>query len=308
MAKQTINNKFSGETGLSSRSKINSNFTELYDGKVDKETGKELSDNNFTDTLKNKLDGVEDGAEVNDTYTNSTPIEQEIGGIAIGETFVDVSIVDMFDKLLYPYQSPAFLTFSLSNGITILECGIDWSGTTNATFTFTNNSNIKPNTLSIYQDIISIISNQSVVSPKSITLITISKTTDGQYITMKVQAENTNNVIFNRSFNITWYMPYYFGVGTVGLDVAAIKSLNKTVTSKANITRAYNTNNQVPYLAYPTSRGLLTSILDKNGYETISDFTRTTRTFIINGISVQYYVYEFNNPSTANNLQISYKY
>ena len=50
MAKQTINNKFSGETGLSSRNKINSNFTELYDGKVDKVTGKGLSDNNYTDT------------------------------------------------------------------------------------------------------------------------------------------------------------------------------------------------------------------------------------------------------------------
>ena len=125
---------------------------------------------------------------------------------------------------------------------------------------------------------------------------------------MKIEAENTNDILFNRSFNVTWYMPYYFGVGNTGLDVTAIQILTKTITSKANISKTYNTNNQVPYLAYPTSRGLLTSILDKNGYETLGDFTRTTRTFVINGISVQYYVYEFNNPSTANNLQVTYKY
>jgi hypothetical protein len=39
--------------------------TELYTGKVDKETGKELSTNDFTDALKTKLLGIEDGAEVN---------------------------------------------------------------------------------------------------------------------------------------------------------------------------------------------------------------------------------------------------
>lgn len=38
---------------------------EKLDGKVDKETGKGLSTNDFTDALKNKLDGIEAGAEVN---------------------------------------------------------------------------------------------------------------------------------------------------------------------------------------------------------------------------------------------------
>ena len=37
----------------------------LLSGKVDKVTGKGLSANDFTDTLKTKLDGIQDGAEVN---------------------------------------------------------------------------------------------------------------------------------------------------------------------------------------------------------------------------------------------------
>lgn len=45
--------------------KTNQNFTELYNGKVDKITGKGLSENDFTDANKTKLDGIEEGAEVN---------------------------------------------------------------------------------------------------------------------------------------------------------------------------------------------------------------------------------------------------
>lgn len=45
--------------------KTNQNFTELYNGKVDKITGKGLSENDFTDADKTKLDGIEAGAQVN---------------------------------------------------------------------------------------------------------------------------------------------------------------------------------------------------------------------------------------------------
>lgn len=49
----------------------------LLDGKVDKETGKGLSKNDFTDVLKNKLDGIEVGAEVNtieSVSVNNSPL------------------------------------------------------------------------------------------------------------------------------------------------------------------------------------------------------------------------------------------
>lgn len=45
--------------------KTNENFTELYNGKVDKVTGKGLSENDFTDADKSKLDGIEADAQVN---------------------------------------------------------------------------------------------------------------------------------------------------------------------------------------------------------------------------------------------------
>jgi len=45
--------------------KVQNMFTELYSTKVDKVVGKDLSKNDFTDVLKNKVDNVEAFAQVN---------------------------------------------------------------------------------------------------------------------------------------------------------------------------------------------------------------------------------------------------
>jgi len=54
-----------GDSLRNSQIKANNNFAELNDKKVEKVAGKDLSANNLTDILKTKLDGIEDGAEVN---------------------------------------------------------------------------------------------------------------------------------------------------------------------------------------------------------------------------------------------------
>lgn len=45
-------------------------------------------------------------ASVSLFYSNSTPTPVTIGGIPAGSTFSNLTISQMFDKLLYPYQSP----------------------------------------------------------------------------------------------------------------------------------------------------------------------------------------------------------
>lgn len=63
--------KLLGEQGEDLVAKINNviqmvtDLTAVVSGKVDKEAGKGLSSNDFTNTLKTKLDGIADGAEVN---------------------------------------------------------------------------------------------------------------------------------------------------------------------------------------------------------------------------------------------------
>ena len=66
MAQQHINysqpGDHLGDTLRTSQVKAESNFTELYNNKVDKETGKSLTDNNFSDADKTKLDSLSNDA------------------------------------------------------------------------------------------------------------------------------------------------------------------------------------------------------------------------------------------------------
>ena len=69
MAQENLNtstpNSGLGDFLRSAFIKAQNMFTELYSDKVDKETGKGLSANDFTGVLKNKLDSIASFAEVN---------------------------------------------------------------------------------------------------------------------------------------------------------------------------------------------------------------------------------------------------
>lgn len=69
MAQQILNvstpNSGLGDALRDASIKSNDNFTELYEGKVDKVVGKDLSDNNLTDELVTKINDLEAQAQVN---------------------------------------------------------------------------------------------------------------------------------------------------------------------------------------------------------------------------------------------------
>jgi len=73
MAQQHINYSFPND-GLGDALRVfavkqESNNNELYSNKVDKITGKELSDTNFTQLEKDKLAGLEEGGQVQSDFT-----------------------------------------------------------------------------------------------------------------------------------------------------------------------------------------------------------------------------------------------
>ena len=113
----------------------------------------------------------------------------------------------------------------------------------------------------------------------------------------------------SKSITHTWVYPYYYGVGAQGLDGAAIGALTTIIRPKENTTKAFSPSTQVMYFAYLNSYGSLTSILDQNGFETISDWT--PRTVSITGLdsTIQTYkVYEFNNITTAVAANYTFKF
>lgn len=77
MAQQHLNvgaspNDGTGDTLRASQIKAESNFTELYANKVDKAGTKVLSDNNFSDADKAKLDGLVGGTQADWNEGNNT--------------------------------------------------------------------------------------------------------------------------------------------------------------------------------------------------------------------------------------------
>jgi len=104
--------------------------------------------------------------------------------------------------------------------------------------------------------------------------------------------------------------PYYYGADVPSITAAQVALLTKSIiNSSANLNRSFTTSNgDVYYFAYPASYGVLTSILDENGFETFSSWTRRTEN--ITGLdtnSISYYIYESNNPVVAGSTNFTFK-
>ena len=268
----------------------------------------------MNDSLPAIRTDIEAGGGTIALYSNSTPVEENLGGISIGETFNEVSYSDMFDALLYPYQVPSFSSFSISGQSSTLECGVEIaSGVKTWSWATSNPSNITANSIDI--DDVTTTTNlitgtgddgsQSV----SIGASAITKTTTATQHRWRITGENTQSTNFTRDFVVTWYSPFYYGEGSASLSVASIQGLTKSVSSRSSKTYTFNPTSEVMYIAYPASYGSLSSIIDPNGFETIADWTLRVVSFTNNptsyyGATVSYNVYEFNNLTT----QTSYSY
>jgi hypothetical protein len=96
----------------------------------------------------------------------------------------------------------------------------------------------------------------------------------------------------------------YYGSGSQSLSVAEIQLLSQEQMTAGNKRCSYSPNEQVCYIAYPSSYGALVSILDTNGYEVFSDWTRSTQTIA----TLSYYVYEFDNLTTQTDFYYTFKF
>ena len=102
---------------------------------------------------------------------------------------------------------------------------------------------------------------------------------------------------------ITFIQPFYYGASDSS-TVADFTGLTKNVTPKGNKTFNFTTNNQHTVFAYDSSYGNLSSILDQNGFEVMSGWTKSTLT--VGGFS--YYVYVANSKTTDTNAAFTFKF
>jgi hypothetical protein len=233
---------------------------------------------------------------------------EEVGGYEVGTTFLDQDNDDMWDGLLYPYQYPAFTGFLISGQTTTLECGVDVAGGVRTFLWSTSNpSNIQTNIIDVFNVTGGFVPIGLGLANDGTEDLDIGaakvQTVHNLTWVWRINALNSKGQNFSRDYTVRWYSPTYYGVSAPAATVTTIQGMTKAVQAKANRTYAFSPTVQVFYYAFPASFGVLTSILDANGFETIGDWTLRVENFLNNspdyeGITTSYNIYEFNNLTT----------
>ena len=235
------------------------------------------------------------------TYSNITPMPEEVGGYEAGDTFNNATLQQLFTNLLYPYQYPAFSAFSLAGQTTTIEVGDTIAGGTR-TFAWgtTNSVNVETNSITI-EDVTNGIVYGNNYENDGIQSIDIGNSiikTSAQTNTWKISARNTKGQNVSKNYSVNWRWKTYYGTSDAeSLTEIDIKSL---VSSSLDANFAGNKSvaaNGYKYFAYPTVFGLKTNFQDlTSGFAVAMNPATVVSITNVFGISADYYVHRTTNP------------
>lgn len=236
-------------------------------------------------------------------YNNDEPIYQEHGGVKVGTTFVDKTMQEMFDMILYPHLAPTIScqVISPSNG------GVFETGTTVNVTKIRVTVNSKSNQLKS----ISVVNGSTTVVSKDSGLgkggtfdfNTAVNVTSNTTFTGKVIDETDDSASANTG-TFTFVYPMYHGSfdGDSAPTEEQIKAMTKHVETKATKSYQFTLTNTRACFAYPKAYGALKTIYDQNNFNVTDTFTRYEVNLVCaDGKTVVYYVYT-NNRSTVSNF------
>lgn len=199
-----------------------------------------------------------------DTYTNVTPVPTTIGGISSGTTFANKTMQEMWDSLLYPYQTPAFSSFGFDQSSPI-EVGTTLSGNKTFTWATSNSGNITADSITIRDqtdssDLAIGLSNDGT---ETLDIGSVQKTSATSH-TWRISAVNTKSATFTRDVSIAWQWRRYFGESAEGtLDETMVKALRVSgLTSGFAGDYSFNAGGY-KYVAYAAVLGTATTFKDK---------------------------------------------
>lgn len=233
----------------------------------------------------------------------------EYSGISAltGATFTSSGIKDTLDKIIRITYTPASASLAATGSSTLRERG---DTVTNPTLTLTVTKQSDPifsyafydGTISAPNLIGSVftsgaaIPNGGVDTQATAVSFSTNRTFRARVIDDGSTGGPTNTDV---SVSYTFVYPYYYGADAAGITAAAVGGLTKQIINETtNTSRTFSvTAGEVLYFAYPASYGTLSSILDVNAFQTISDWTlRVENITGLDASAVSYNIYEFNNP------------
>ena len=132
-------------------------FIKVIDGKIVVNSDVTLNGNLTTGSITNTIIGdIQDtiGGANTDVWSKNDAIPTTIGGIAsgtVGQTLDGLTAIQILEKLLYPYQTLSFSSFSVGLPISqTVEVGTtSAAGPYTSTWGFNNSSNLTANSISI---------------------------------------------------------------------------------------------------------------------------------------------------------------
>lgn len=180
------------------------------------------------------------GSGGGDTYTNLTPTPVTLGGIPAGSTFLAKTMQQMWDSVLYPYQSPAFTSFAITGQANPIEVGDAILANRTFTWTTSNSGNITPNSISLRDVTASIVIASGLPNDGTETVVygSVTKNTASSN-TFRVSGTNTQSASFTRDVIISWQWRAFYGESALTLLTGADILTLRTSALKASSSGTY---------------------------------------------------------------------
>ena len=247
------------------------------------------------------------------TYTNANPIESPLGGIGVGQTFLNKTMQEMWDMLLYPYLAPSFSIFTVATA-NPLEVGQALPATLNFTWNSVRDANVQAGSINISDVTGTIINGQNSDSATSAvtshTYVTPVKLTSYGTYAWTIQGQNTQGAFYSSATTRSWWWRVYWGTSssTSMPTEPFIKALASTGLKGSRVFNYDFAANDYKYLALPAAYGVPTSIYyqglpfaladSADGYTLGSGNITYTQVSITNlyGITETYNVFRSKNP------------
>lgn len=250
---------------------------------------------------------------LNVNFSDSTPIPQSVGSIAIGETFSNVPVVEMIRRILYPYVAPTLSTTVQTTGISsassiVFEAGnstlisnakLNYSITRSAATYSITTFNISGGAYSGTLPSVGSIATGTTTGQVTATVPSLSGTASYRITTWTTTLADATTTRTSTT-TIKTVIPWYYGTATMSYtNSGIINILNPSTTIVTDLltpiitdpvtspTAAFNKtvnlsgNNKYIYFGYPSDFPDLVEIRDHTNNNIINAFTK----WIITGVN-----------------------
>lgn len=250
-------------------------------------------------------DEADEAIELSAIISNESTTTEKVGGIAKGTSLKGKSVKDVLESMLFAYVSFGNPSVSSTPGASsIVEKGTSKTVTA-IKCTYTAGSKSLTSAKLYKNDTLQETKTSGLTSGFSFTR-NDSITTATTYKIEITDGTTTKNASCKP---FTFIDPFFYGIldSNSSPASATITSKTKDIVSTGDKTYSYTCTNKFPFIAYPSSYGTLTSVLDGNGFENLTDFTKYTVTLSVTSGNVSYYIYIKNSAATINNFSYTFK-